>query len=80
MKLINSIINTGLILITIISFISATENEFIFEHIGSSTGGKCYLSCHGENHNPCGYDRVAGTVCGACQRGGPGPGGGSSCP
>lgn len=41
----------------------------------AGTGGQCNLSCHNQNHGPCGYDRADGSVCGTCV-GGPG----NACP
>ena len=40
-----------------------------------SSGGECYLSCHGQDHNPCTYNRSTGAVSG-CGGGGGGGGGG----
>ena len=31
-----------------------------------AVNGQCTLSCHGQDHSPCGYDRSTGKICGNC--------------
>ena len=58
------------------SIVSPNFNNTL-EFIRDATNGQCSLSCHGRNHDPCGYNRSTGAICGTC---GGGPQGGSTCP
>ncbi|MCW8922500.1 MAG: hypothetical protein OQK69_02555 [Gammaproteobacteria bacterium] len=42
----------------------AFADKFYFATDGDNT--QCTLSCHGQDHPPCGYQRSTGTICGQC--------------
>jgi len=55
------------------------SNSGRLEHFSNSTGsgsGGCYLSCHGQNHDPCTYNSSTGAAGGCGMMGGGGGGGG----
>jgi len=51
----------------------SSGGQLRFESISTNTG-RCYLSCHGKNHNPCSYGTGMGGMGGMCGMGGMGGG------